>query len=69
MEEVGSHDSDGVGGPEFEAWVILFDVKHEGGAGPEVGGRHRSCDELGQAFGVLEDSQWFVTPPRRMDRR
>ena len=34
MEEVGGHDSYGVGGPEFEAWVILFDVEHEGGAVP-----------------------------------
>ena len=27
MEEVGGRDSDGVGGPELEAWVVLFDVE------------------------------------------
>ena len=60
MEEVGGHDSDGVGGPELEAWVILFDVKDKRGGVPEVDSRHCGCDELELAFGILEYSKWFM---------
>ena len=35
--EVGGRDLDGVGGPEFEAWVVVVDVEYEGGAVPEMG--------------------------------
>ena len=37
MEEVGGRDSDGVGGPELEAWVVLFDVEDKRGRVPEMG--------------------------------
>ena len=53
MEEVGGHDSDEVGGPELEAWVILFDVDDDQGGVPEVSSRHCGCDELGLALGIL----------------
>jgi len=33
----GGHDADGVGRPEFEAWVFVVDVEYEGGAVPEMG--------------------------------
>ena len=68
MEEVGSRDSDGVGGPEFEAWVISFDVEHEGGAGPEVGCRHRSCNVPCQALRVVEESKWLVGRATQVER-
>ena len=54
MDEVGGHDSDGAGGPEFEAWVISFDVEHEGGAVPEMVSCHCGCNELCQALRILE---------------
>ena len=60
VEEVCGRDSDGVGGPELEAWVFLFDVEDKRGGGSEMGGRHGGCDELGLAFGVLEYSEGFV---------
>ena len=46
MEEVSGRDLDEVGGPEFEAWVILVDIEHKGGTVPEVGSRHRCCNVL-----------------------
>ena len=52
MEEVGGRDSDGVGGPEFEAWVILFDVEHKGSAVPEMVSRYCCRHELCQASRV-----------------
>ena len=37
MEEVGGRDVNGVSGPEFEAWVVVVDVEHEGDTGSEMG--------------------------------
>ena len=37
MKEVGGHDLDGVGGPGFDAWVVVVDVEYKGGAVPEMG--------------------------------
>ena len=54
MEEIGGQDSDGVSGPEFETWVILFDVEHKGGAVPGMVSHHCSCNVLCQASRVWE---------------
>ena len=45
-----------MGGPEFEAWVILFDVEYDGAGVPDMDSRHVCYDELGLAFGILEYS-------------
>ena len=37
MEEVDGRDSDGVGGPKIEAWIVFVDVEYEGGTVPEMG--------------------------------
>ena len=56
-----------MGGPELEAWVILFDVEDERGGVPEVGGRYCGCDEFGLAFGILEDSERLMRGPPQAD--
>ena len=68
VEEVGGRDSDGEGGPEFETWVILFDVEHDGGAVPEMISRHCGCNVLCQASGVLEESEWLVGRATQVER-
>ena len=37
VEEVGGCDSDGVGRPELEAWIIFIDIEDEQGGVPEMG--------------------------------
>ena len=54
IKEVGGSDSNGVGGPEFETGIIFIDVKHQGGAAPEMGCHHGGCDVLLQAARVFE---------------
>ena len=68
MEEVGGRDSDGVCGPDFETWVVLFDVEHDGGEIPEMVSRHCSCNVLCQALMVLEESKWLVGRDTQAER-
>ena len=67
MEEVGSRDMEGVSGPAFEAWIILFDVEYDGGGVPGVGSHHGCRDELGLASGILEYSQGIVRRSPQVD--
>ena len=68
MEEIGGRDADGAGGPEFETWVILFDVEHEGGKNPEMVSRHCGCNVRCQASMVLEESKWLVGRDTQAER-
>ena len=68
MEGIGSRDSDGVCGPDFKTWVVLFGVERDGGEIPKMVSRQCGCNVLRQASMVLEESKWLVGRDTQAER-